>query len=199
MAEKVTQELERIYTIPLRTVQTSPRNHRADRAIRFVKRYLERHMKSQEIWIDASVNELLWARGMYTIPSRIRVRARRFDDGVVEVSLPEAEVKESIRTQIKERQEKAQEKKEEKKEEETKPSKEEAASEEKPKEAPAPSEAPAAPAEKKESAAPSKPASPPSASEKPKGNAKPAAAGAAKPKSEGAAPGGKSKPASDQK
>lgn len=108
MADKATQELERIYTIPLREVKSSPRNHQADRAIRHIKKYLTRHMKSEEIWIDASVNEKIWARGMYTTPSKIRVRARRFDDGVVEVSLPEVETKASIRGEIKKRQEKAQ-------------------------------------------------------------------------------------------
>jgi large subunit ribosomal protein L31e len=119
MADKTTQELERIYTIPLREVKSSPRNHQADRAIRAVKRYLAKHMKSEDIWIDASVNEKIWARGMYTIPSKIRVRARKFDDGVVEVSLPEVEAKASIRSEIKARKEKKdEEKKKEKKEEE---------------------------------------------------------------------------------
>jgi len=119
MADKTTQELERIYTIPLREVKSSPRNHQADRAIRAVKRYLSKHMKSEDIWIDASVNEAIWARGMYTIPSKIRVRARRFDDGVVEVSLPDVEAKASIRADIKARKEKKDdEKKKEKKAEE---------------------------------------------------------------------------------
>jgi large subunit ribosomal protein L31e len=111
MAEKTTQELERIYTIPLREVKSSPRNHQADRAIRAIKRYLTRHMKSEDIWIDASVNEAIWARGMYTIPSRIRVRARKFDDGVVEVSLPDVEAKASIRADLKARKEKKDEEK----------------------------------------------------------------------------------------
>lgn len=133
MAEKVTQELERIYTIPLRAVKASPRNHRADRAIRYIRAYLTRHMDSEEIWIDASVNEHLWAHGMYAVPSRIRVRARRFDDGVVEVSLPEVEAAASIRGAIQERREKADEEKKKKKE---------AAKEEKPAEGEAPPAAP---------------------------------------------------------
>lgn len=124
MAEKAVQELERIYTIPLRVPRSSPRNHRADRAIRYVKSYLARHMKAQDVWIDASVNEKLWDHGMYEVPPRIRVRARRFDDGVVEVSLPEVETKESIRSEIQARREAAAEKKEKKKEEEAEAKKE---------------------------------------------------------------------------
>lgn len=107
MADKATTEMERIYTIPLRKVKASPRNHMADRSVKAVKNYLMKHMKSSDIWIDASVNEELWKHGMYTSPSRIRVRARKFDDGVVEVSLPDIEAADSIRAQIKARQEKA--------------------------------------------------------------------------------------------
>lgn len=132
MADKATQELERIYTIPLRTVKTSPRNHQTDRAIRYIRSYLTKHMKADNVWIDASVNEAIWAHGMYEIPSRIRVRARKFDDGVVEVSLPDIEVKESIRTAIKERQEKAQGEKEEAEEKAKKGEAAETKAEEKP-------------------------------------------------------------------
>ena len=97
MADKTTKELERIYTIPLRNVKSSPRNHRTDRAVRAVKTYLSKHMKSEEIWIDGAVNEKLWERGMYRIPSKIRVRALKFDDGVVEVTLPETDITTSLR------------------------------------------------------------------------------------------------------
>src|SRR5258706_9929788 len=111
MADKTKTELERIYTIPLRKTKSSPRNHRTDRAVRAVKAYLEHHMKATDVWIDTTVNEKLWARGMYQIPSRIRVRALKFDDGVVEVTLPEADVSTSVRESMKKkREEKAEEK-----------------------------------------------------------------------------------------
>lgn len=106
MADK-TNELERIYTIPLRKAKDLTRSRRADNAIRDVKRYLTRHMKSENVWLDHTVNELLWANGKYSIPSRIRVRATRFSDGVVEVTLPESTATGSIRDTIQERREKA--------------------------------------------------------------------------------------------
>ncbi len=105
-----TTELERIYTIPLRKTKDLVRSRRADLAVRDVKRFLTQHMKSETIWVDASVNESLWSKGKYNIPSRIRVRATRFSDGVVEVTLPEASSSGSIRTQLAERREKAAEK-----------------------------------------------------------------------------------------
>ena len=107
MAEKNTTELERIYTIPLRKTKDLVRSRRADLAVRDVKRFLSRHMKSEDIWLDQEVNQLLWARGKFTIPSRIRVRATRFSDGVVEVTLPESEHAGSVRTEIAQRREKA--------------------------------------------------------------------------------------------
>lgn len=107
MADKTTSELERIYTIPLRDTKDLVRSRRANLAVRDVKRFLTRHMKSETIWVDNEVNELLWARGKFTIPSRIRVRATRFSDGVVEVTLPEATHAGSVRSELAERREKA--------------------------------------------------------------------------------------------
>ncbi len=106
MADKTT-ELERIYTIPLRKAKDLTRSRRADNAIRDVKRYLERHMKSENVWLDHSVNEHLWSKGKYNIPSRIRVKATRFSDGVIEVTLPESTATGSLRDSIQTRREKA--------------------------------------------------------------------------------------------
>jgi len=106
MADK-TNELERIYTIPLRKAKELTRGKRANNAVRDVKRYLVRHMKADNVWLDHSVNEHLWSKGKYNIPSRIRVRATRFSDGVVEVTLPESTATGSIRESIQTRREKA--------------------------------------------------------------------------------------------
>ena len=99
------QELERIYTIPLRKVKAGSQNKMTNRAVREVKSFLTRHMKSSDIWIDDAVNQAIWAHGMYTIPSKLRVRAVKFGDGVVEVSLPEEEASASIRAKLKEERE----------------------------------------------------------------------------------------------
>jgi large subunit ribosomal protein L31e len=106
MADKIT-DLERIYTIPLRKAKDLTRSRRADNAVRDVKRYLTRHMKSDNVWLDQTVNEALWSNGKYSIPSRIRVKATRFSDGVVEVTLPESTATGSIRDSIQTRRETA--------------------------------------------------------------------------------------------
>lgn len=102
------ETLERIYTIPLRKVKWSSRNGQADRAIRAIRHYLTKHMKAEEVWIDAAVNHHIWSRGKFKVPSKIRIRARLFDDGVCEVSLPEEETTagESMREQLVEAREK---------------------------------------------------------------------------------------------
>ncbi|MEM4155214.1 MAG: hypothetical protein QXQ38_00635 [Archaeoglobaceae archaeon] len=41
----------------------------------------------ENVKIDEKVNEYLWSRGAKWAPARIRVRAVKFDDGVVEVEL----------------------------------------------------------------------------------------------------------------
>lgn len=101
MEEEQTQEVgesmveefedERLFTIPLRKAKAVPRTKRAKRAIKELRSYVARHMKALEddVWIDTHVNEAIWARGIQKIPSRIRVKAIKFEDGLVEVSLPE--------------------------------------------------------------------------------------------------------------
>ncbi len=85
------EEIERVYTIPLRDTKTVPRTKRAKRAIKEIREFVIRHMKADEenVWIDTKLNELIWARGIQNPPSKVRIRAIRFEDGLVEVSLPE--------------------------------------------------------------------------------------------------------------
>ncbi len=79
-------ETEHVYTIPLRVVKSVPRWRRTNRAMTEVRDYLSKHMKTpaEDVKIDKSLNEALWARGDEKPPQRIRVRAVKFDDGGVE-------------------------------------------------------------------------------------------------------------------
>ena len=81
--------MERIYTIPLRDVKKVPRTIRSPRAVRYVKEFLKRHMKSENIKLDSSVNEKIWERGIQKIPPKIKVKAVKEEDGSVSVSLVE--------------------------------------------------------------------------------------------------------------
>jgi len=109
MAEKEAEkEIERIYVIPLRKAKIGRSSLAAPRAVKQVRSYLTKHMKvdSEDVWIDDSLNKELWSQGKYKIPSKIRVRAVKFEDGVVEATVPELGVKKSRRELLKEEKEK---------------------------------------------------------------------------------------------
>jgi large subunit ribosomal protein L31e len=99
----MTEEIEKIYVIPLKT-KGFKSSVAAPKAVKRVKQFLIKHMKveDKDIWIDDSLNNALWAHGKYKMPSKIRVKAVKFDDGVVEVYLPELEFKKSRRELLKE-------------------------------------------------------------------------------------------------
>jgi large subunit ribosomal protein L31e len=109
MAEKDSgKEIERIYVVPLRRAKIGRSSRAAPRAVKHVRGFLNRHMKvaKEDIWIDDSINKELWSQGKYKIPNKIRVRAVKFEDGVVEVTLPEIGEKKSRREVLKEEKEK---------------------------------------------------------------------------------------------
>ncbi len=97
------EELERVYTIPLTVTRRVPKTKRAPRAIKEIKEFVRRHMleespdeeeeteKPRDVWVDYKLNELIWTRGIENPPSKVRVKAIRFEDGLIEVSLPEGE------------------------------------------------------------------------------------------------------------
>lgn len=70
----------RIYTIPLRNVKKAPRWKRSNRAIAEIREYLMRHTKSEDVILDAAINEKVWERGSQKPPSRIRVKVTEEED-----------------------------------------------------------------------------------------------------------------------
>ena len=101
------EEIEKIYVIPLKK-KGFKSSLAAPIAVKRVKQFLTKHMKVEveNIWMDDSLNNALWTHGKYRMPSKIRVKAVKFDDGVVEAYLPELEFKKSRRELLKEEKEK---------------------------------------------------------------------------------------------
>ncbi|UCF50502.1 MAG: 50S ribosomal protein L31e [Thermoplasmatales archaeon] len=101
------EEVERIFIIPLKKTGLKS-SKAAPTAVKRVKNFLTRHMKveTKDIWIDDSLNNALWSQGKYKTSGKIRVKAVKFDDGVVEAYLPELEFKKSRRELLKEEKEK---------------------------------------------------------------------------------------------
>ena len=84
-------ELERVFTVPLRPNKNVPRTKRAPHAIKVLRAYVAKHMhaKPDDVWIDPKLSEMIWKRGKFKVQSSVRIRAIRFEDELVEVSLPE--------------------------------------------------------------------------------------------------------------
>lgn len=65
---------EREYVIPLRIAYSVPRPKRVPRAIRFIRTFIRRRMKMEQVWISPKLNELIWSRGRQKPPRRVRVK-----------------------------------------------------------------------------------------------------------------------------
>ena len=48
-----------------------------------------KHMKAEEVKLDASINEFIWERGIQKIPSKVKVNAVKDEEGIVKATLAE--------------------------------------------------------------------------------------------------------------
>jgi len=119
---------ERIYTINLRKATLkAPRWEKSKRSVAFVREFLKRHMKGDEIRIGKSITEEIWKSGNQNPPAKIRIHTvdREEEDKKViiaellGVAFPEEKEKKK-KEKKKEKEEKKEEKVEEKKTEEKK-------------------------------------------------------------------------------
>lgn len=93
--EKQTRKvvIEREYIVPLRAEWLKvPTYKRATKAVKALKQFMLQHMKvydgdMRKIKIDIYLNNELRFRGIAKPPSRIKVKAIKYDDGIVEVKL----------------------------------------------------------------------------------------------------------------
>jgi len=98
MAEEIKENkivLEREYTVPLRRKwRNTPYYKRVPKAVRALKQFIARHMKVEErdvgkVLIDKLLNEEIWHRSIRKPPVRIKVKAKKYSDGVVRIELAE--------------------------------------------------------------------------------------------------------------
>jgi len=82
----LSQELERVYTIPLGKVKLSQSQHRAVRAINMIREFAQHHMKVETIKIDEELARDMWARGVRNPPRKVRVRMSKTDEGYILVT-----------------------------------------------------------------------------------------------------------------
>src|SRR3989338_5985820 len=116
--------LERVYTIPLRRETLKVPNFRkANKAVKSVREFISKHMKSENIVIGKYLNLHIWKHGAKNPPGKIKVNATKDDKGKVTAEIfgapKEAKIEEKKKPAKKEelKIEKAEDKAEQKKEE----------------------------------------------------------------------------------
>ena len=85
----MSEDLERVYTVPLLRAWVTPRHRRTERAINLIKEYAIHHMKAKTIKISEELNEMMWSKGIQNPPRRVSVKMVKNKDGQVTISSPE--------------------------------------------------------------------------------------------------------------
>ncbi|MDO8481003.1 MAG: 50S ribosomal protein L31e, partial [Nanoarchaeota archaeon] len=80
--------LERTYNIPLRRdFMHVPEYKRSKKAMKAVREFIEKHMKSVNVKLGRHLNMAVWARGIRHPPHHIKVVAKKDEEGMVKVEL----------------------------------------------------------------------------------------------------------------
>lgn len=117
--EKKKTTEERTYNIPLRREFLKvPRYKRSKKAVSAVRKFLSKHMKSDNVKVGKYLNLKIWERGIKNPPHHVKVTAKKDEDGTVfaELAGAPAEKKETKKEEAKEKKEKAEKKTEQGKE-----------------------------------------------------------------------------------
>ncbi|PIN69139.1 hypothetical protein COV93_06740 [Candidatus Woesearchaeota archaeon CG11_big_fil_rev_8_21_14_0_20_43_8] len=81
-------KLERTYNVPLRKEFLKEKNYkRTEKAVRALKEFMAKHMKSDDVKIGPQLNKKLWDKGIKNPPHHVHVTAVKDDEGVVRVEL----------------------------------------------------------------------------------------------------------------
>lgn len=79
---------EQVLTINLSEALRAPLKIRARKAVKLVREYVARALKTKEVFLDASLNEAIWKRSISKPPRRVRVKVK-VEEEVARVSLAE--------------------------------------------------------------------------------------------------------------
>lgn len=80
--------VDRTYNIPLKKeVVKVPPYKRAKKAISAVRKFLIKHMKSEDVRIGFYLNKKIWERGIKNPPHHVNVEVSKDDKGVVRAEL----------------------------------------------------------------------------------------------------------------
>lgn len=81
------EKLQRSYVIPLRRDFVKvPRYYRAKRAISYIKKFISKHMKEEDVRLGKHLNEYVWSRGITNPPGKVKVEVIK-EENFVSVEL----------------------------------------------------------------------------------------------------------------
>ena len=84
-------DLERTYNVPLRKgVMKAPRYMRANKAVRVLRSFLERHMKTDTVKLGPYLNSKLLERGRKNVPHHVEVKVVKGKDGIARAEYAKA-------------------------------------------------------------------------------------------------------------
>jgi len=93
-------KLERTYNVPLRkSFVNSPKYKRAKKATTSLRKFLVKHMKSQDIKIGQHLNEHIWRHGIKNPPHHVKITAIKDDDGIVKAELEGFDYKDTVKAE----------------------------------------------------------------------------------------------------
>jgi len=97
MADKKSESkivLEREYNVPLRRKYLLvPKYKRTNKAVKTIREFIAKHMKSDDIKLGGYLNDMMWKHGAKNPPHHVAVIAKKDDQGVVLVEMKGAPVK----------------------------------------------------------------------------------------------------------
>ena len=80
--------LERTYVIPLRRETLKvPNFKKANKAVRAIKQFISKHMKSETVAVGKYLNLFVWKHGAKNPPHKVQVTASKDDKGKVLVEI----------------------------------------------------------------------------------------------------------------
>ena len=82
MADKEKGKLVKafVYIVPLKRIYWGRRTNRADRAVRFIRRFVARHTKADRVLIMNEVNNYVWSRSREKPPRRVKILVTVYEE-----------------------------------------------------------------------------------------------------------------------
>ena len=86
--------LERNMVVPLKKARRGSSRRYAPKAIAYLRKFVARHMKAEEVLVGAKLNEVIWERGITNPPRRVEVKAVKKTKGDLVVFVEIASISE---------------------------------------------------------------------------------------------------------